>query len=280
MWLSQQELANVTLGNTDINKVYLGTNLIRQRITDWTVDFLVVGWWWAWWSNYYDWSAFNSTTWWWGAWWFVECTWVSLPKWSHSVIVGCWGLGTPTNCANWCNGCLSCFDWVIAYWGGWWGWRCKVWSAWASGWWWGSGKSWWWWCQWRSWWTAWAKWWWGWWAWGNWYSWDASDTPWMWWIWKSSSISWESCWYAWWGWWAVGKFEPCRNCWMDYYLWWWNWNNNAADTSCASRCGCPWMPWVVIIRYPSGCWTATWWTMVTCNWYNIHTFTDNGTFSF
>lgn len=277
MTLTQKTPTAIKVGTTDVSKVYLGTTLIRQKIVDWDIDFLIVGWWWAWWSNYYDGSNSYSTTWWWWAWGFVECSNVTLPKGSYNVVVGCGGVWCPLNCANWWNGWNSSFNGVVAYWGwGWW-WYCKVWSNWASWWWGGCTKSWWSWCQWYSWGTAWTKWWGWWWAWWAGASWDNEG---VWGIWKYSEISWEWCWYAWWGGWVAWKTAECCNC-GTMYCWWWGRGNYTAGGECACRSvGTEWQPWVVIIRYPTNCWTATWGTMVTCNWYNIHTFTSNGTFSY
>lgn len=265
------------------------------------IDVLVVWWWWSgWWSKY-----INSRNWypnWWGwgwGWWVIEVLKGSFWNfYGNSVCVQVW-------CASWwCNRwCDSYFGALKACWGWKWGrWRYSdPWEDGSTTWWswWGWGTcpwSWNQWCPWISWqWYAWAdacpwQWaWWGWWAWwpaiwcnwGIWYlsciTWTPTYYGWGWgWGWHSS----DACAWVWWCWW----WWPWAYCWWvvnnkcGTYYWWWGWG-----ATCDSW-GWPWYQWIVIVRYPTdwSYWftTATWWNCcVTCNWYKIHCFTSNWTFT-
>ena len=232
--------------------------------------YLIVWWWW--WGN-----AYTNWAWWWGWWWDVKCGRVDLERWcSYPVCIWAWGAwGVYWNCGG-CPWCPSCFNWIVACW--WQG--CTTgfvngnpswsWCAWGSG----CGAcswGWWWWAWWKgnrvpsylhggTWW-AWKYWywWWGWW-WG-------CGTTWDWWAWcDGGGDGWTL---------RTSQCHPWCNA-TNYWGWWW-WGAKSSGACGAWGAGCQ---WVVDICYI--CWshTATWGnSCYLCNWYCVHRFTSNGTFT-
>ena len=230
-------------------------------------------WWGGWWANWSDYWM-----WWWGGGWWVMCyNDISLQPQS-CVIIWLWGGQT----TSWWSTCICDGCWVklVAIWWIWWHlgssnrWNISSWAWWSSwNWkrWWdtsfnGSSYSWSWWWGWAS--ANWCN---GWcWtggAWGAWLYWF-----WWWWGWWWYRSAWG--WGAWWGW-SWGCRKPWCNataCWWWWwgggcYCWWWCW------------CG-----WVMDICYKiDWSWwftSATWWNCCfTCDWYCVHRFTSNGTFT-
>ena len=265
------------------------------------IDFMVVGWWGSWWYSDTNDNSFASSWWWWG-WWVLECYWYLACAWqSYNVVVWVWWCHWTTH-ANWCWW-ASCFWDFRASWWQWWvamnlRWQncsCNAdWWNWWSIWCWNttflSGKSWgiwqknwtWWWgwgslyvAWWNSYYNCWMNWWneWGWWIYSDF---DWTYKPYWWWGWGSiyTTTSAAHPWAWWWWWWAYYQWGNTDATWC--WGWWW-WENLRC---CASGI---WWNWVVYVRYKEwwASWIlcATWWTITCCNWYIIHTFTENWTFS-
>ena len=247
----------------------------------WEIEYLIVGWGWAWNCSQYLSSCWAYNYWeGWGAGWFIE--WERFVWWwAYSIKVWCWWLNWWNTSYYWCQ---SSAFWEIAYW--WWSRSTNnVWNSWWSwAWWPASAYSWncyyWWsWCtwQWNNWWRAYLTnaWWW-WWAWSAWEDWTASKW-WNGWLGKCSCISWECCWYSWgWGWihwwcgmcWWGNAQCPATTCWS------WGWGTTSSSWTA-------WGNWLVIIRYKTS-WShiiwANWWCKYVCWDYTIHCFTSNWTF--
>ena len=121
-------------------------------------------------------------------------------------------------------------------------------------------------------------------------------------IWSMNWAPWPSvCFHQWvcvqFGWWWWGQ-EYSYWRWNGWAGWWWNWAPDGYD-----RIWCPannywwgwggsnwcwqwwaWCKWIVIVWYCTNwdCWftCATWWNSCkTCNWYKIHCFTSDWTFT-
>lgn len=249
------------------------------------VEALIVAWWWSgWWDGYC--AAWGGW-----AWWVIYSNALSVCEINTVVVWKWWVGGEGGRCSN-CWGNSSIND-VVAIGGGrgisganwcWWSW-----GGWQCGSWWWAGIA----PQGTSW-GNWAcySWWGGGWAWGNGCNWGCKIW-WNGWLWFLSCIEWMNKCYAWWGW----GFGCCTK-WIGCY-WGWDWGTwNGVEkwtnaTTCWSwgwgsgrscRCWGSWGCGVVIIRYPTdwsfGINTSSWGnSCYTCNWYCIHCFTSNWTFT-
>ena len=270
--------SKIFVWDTQVSKVFVWDTKVRPNNV--YVDFLLIGWWgWGW------------RSWGWGwAWWFIECCNYALAQWEYSVKI--WGGGRWCRNTSWCNGGNSCFDWIIAYWWGWWARNDYYdWCPWWSGWWGSDDSCWWAWCTWQgnSWWDGWHYSYWGWgWAWWAWCNGSANCHGWTGGLGKCSCISWECCRYAWW--WGGGNrggYCSCNSS-CGWGWCWWNWTWTEANaTACwawgwwhnASCNNGHWACWLFILRYPTACWyNITGWssccyTCYVCGDYTIHCFT-------
>lgn len=209
---------------------------------------LVWGWWWRW-CYLYCWSSTSpywNWYWWWAGWCVSENCWIFLPN-SACVIIWQWWqkAESPSWCygdrdRNWCSWWATSFwTYTVGWWAGWIWWTWWTWVCWGWSWW-----SWWW---------------------ANWTAWYCSNI----------TIDWQFCTFAWWwGWYKYCSTSSSGCAWTAnlwyycYWVWWW-WSNNIEN----------WHNWVVILRYATSvpiC--ATWWTITCCNWYVVHTFTEDWMF--
>ena len=215
----------------------------------------IVVWWWEWWAI--CWCP------WWNAW--AVCPWKVLTKWTQfNIVIWAW----------WSWG--SKYSWVGIWWD-----SSLIWDDIAIiALWWKQTSSWSWYaryckCGFSS----------NWWNWAAWYWWYALDSWrwWNWWLW--------CCWMGWWwwSWWSCGEYTTLWCC------WWWNWWNLSwcpATTYwswwwggyCCKCYWWSWCQWVADICYPidGSYWfsDAIWWnSCYVCDWYCVHRFTSNGTFS-
>ena len=281
------------------------------------IDILVVWWGAAWWSTGatlssawggWGWGAVIETK-------FMVEVWCSYcaKVWAWGVPI-CYA----SNCCTWNQWCSSSFWNIVAIWWGAGGqdfcgsanyawWLPNRWCNWA----WGGGATYrntccmsisWYWLAWwkggtgascRSWWGGWAG--------GDGSAWWGLSNA-NWWIWISSDISWETQRYGWWGGWgskcASATYIGHGMCWgwdgwcccnwcqpwcnATYYGWggWGAWQGNCAGYYTWWR----WCQWIVIVRYANdgSYWinSATGWnTCYECNWYCIHCFTSDWTFT-
>lgn len=246
------------------------------------VEALIVAWWGS------GANGGSLSTWWWGwAWWVIYSQSLAIDK-TNTVVVWAWWVSG--------NGWDSCINNVVAYgWGRWW---VGTWCPWWSWGWWGFDNScyaWWYYLgimQWHCGWGSACRGWWGWgWAWWNGAAW-ACRVWWGWWLWIISCIEWANKCYAGW-WWGYGYCTIWAGCYWGGN-WWKSWNSKWCNaTTCwswwwgsgMSNCtGGNWGWWVVIIRYPTN-WSywitsSTGWNRCyVCNWYCIHCFSSNWTFT-
>ena len=271
--------------------------------------------WWGWgWSNSLVWGY--GWNWW---WWVVLISYPTDWSWGVSCwcwwcVSQCWDYTIHCFTTDWeffpfdTSSCKHfCYLWV---WWGWW-WRCisTVRLNWWGGWWevrlgtytvlcneipitiWAGGNfatdgwdthiwyltiRWWKWTWSNVWWASWSsyKWWvssncssgWGWWAGWQWCR-AVTTSGWRWWDWI--------CWYWWWWWWG------CGGAWVDG---WGNYGSNANNYWWGWWGRGKWCQWMVEICYLEDwtCWftTATWGdSCYTCNWYCVHRFTSDWTFT-
>lgn len=250
----------MSLSQTEPKKIYMWVDVDIPFI-----DYLLV-WWWATGS---DMANFDYAGWW-GGWWEVKLWTTELDINSRSVCVQIWaGWGW---FVGWLCTVGTKWPWCPSYLGDieakWWCYCARTYN-WMPSW------------SWCAWW-AWCNWWyasWGWgWAWWNWYPYNCSTKPWRW----GDGI----CWY-WIGWpWAMPSNCACRWCWWDNangrpadnYGWGWGW---AASWSYWGWCWCQGVAFICY-KMDGSCWftSATWWDCCyTCNWYCVHKFTTNWTFT-
>ena len=239
-----------------------------KPLTTCIFNYLVVWGGWSW--------GKRTCRWWWG-WGDVKCWIYSTTSCTHTIVVWCGGERVTTDNTPWNPWWDSCLNEVVAKW--WCGWERD---------WWNSGS----WCIWGAyrttcgsgWWWAWAGW--------NWNAPSSNDYGGNGWLWL--------CWYGgWWGW-ASYRASACQCYRWKWCCWWWNGatgsSNSSANTWCpATTCGSgwwgwwsggswAWAAWVVDICYPTD-WSfwftvATWWdSCYTCDWYCVHRFTSNWTFT-
>lgn len=232
------------------SKIYLGENLLVNSTK--YADILLAGW------GGYGYCA----GWGWGWVYLWERVWL----WSQSSFcISVWAAGS----WEWCSGCPTSMEWIRTVT---WGASQCVYNWWASGrnWLslnihsWGVGEG-----------TCCRGYGWGWWAVGAWGRWiwasGASCTVWWnWWEWVISDITGCVGYYGY-----GGAGSSHNGCWTQGYTCVWYGVGWYRSTSACQ--------WVAIIRYPSD-WSywiscATGGTVTTCNWYTIHTFTCNGTFT-
>ena len=207
-----------------------------------------------------------------GGWGNVICTNIIFNQAVNTVTVGCGGCWVRYTGSSWCCACAwtaSCLLWFIAKWGG----KGDKNTAWCSGMGFTGGT-----CSWT--WSNCGR------GWG----WGARSNG------KNGSgATWGcgGCWeYGYWGWgWGFGG---CNNgCWLD------GWGNASNNCCNASNCGWGWggiksitasnppgrgAGGIVEICYPIdwsyGIHSASWGdSCYTCDWYCVHRFTSNGTFT-
>lgn len=233
------------------SKIYLWENELVGSAK--YVDVLLV--WWGGWKSSYG-----------GAWGWWVYLWEKVGIWEKSSfcvsIWAAWSSGS--------DGCPTSIDtfpvasgWGGAGWYSWWAWG-TVWADLNN-------------CDWGTWTCQDYVWWGGWW-------WARG----VWWEWRGCS-DWGRV-YSWnWGKWLKSDITGV----IAYYWWWGAGSNSHSWGTCGTTCcGCgvwAWLQWgaqswLAIVRYPTD-WSywihcATWGDCVyTCNWYTIHCFTCDGTFT-
>ena len=238
----------VTVWNVSLSCYYKCVDAIEQGWWDIFVKALWVWWGWGWDKNYF---------WRWGGWWEVINAIINAQDTMCIIIWSWWASNT-----NWWD--TKIWNLTVKWWKSWNNWGTS-WS-WCS-WWGGTGLGWggWWWAS-----ANWSNWhdqyyWWSWWAWLYWY----------WWWWGGWSYHWWWNWCDWWwNWWTSWAWSNAT-----CYGWWGWWNGNTDSVNAGS-----WCKWLVEICYKTdwscGFCTATWWnSCFTCNWYKVHRFTSNWTFT-
>lgn len=242
-------------------------------------QYIVVGWGasWStgWWGNWWGWAGDVVV----GGGWFIP--------WAASCIdicIGAWGEAAKWSGNPWCPWHPSCITFngatVISNWG------CGSKDGWSGGW--------------NSW--SWCiggngmgcrcyAWWWG--AWVAWNGFDWCASTWCWGL--GVTYCWISfAWWGGWGWWWTNRSGACGCCggwgWGTYLGWqqawcpattcgsWWG------GSATCSYVGGAWWWGAVLISYPQdwswGTKCATWWDCCfTYNWYCVHMFTSDGTFT-